>query len=181
MRSSITVLTLLTLASAAPAAAQLSVEVHGNFGITQVDVDGWIGGTAADSDQANSGAHAQLFFGDATARSPIFGVEAGYAYLFFYETGQDPNLVESNVDGFRAMGVGRVPVGDGEVYLEGAAGAYFVDGGTKAAVGAGLVLAINVGRTVRIPMKLRGDVLLGGDAIAVPIMASGGLSIAFGT
>lgn len=181
MRSSMMALAALALCGVAPAEAQFSVELHGSFGITQVDVGDWIGEEPAGADEATSGVHAQLFFGDTTARRPVFGVEAGYQYLFFYEVMEGTEVVEGNVDGFRAMGVGRLPIGDGEVFLEGAAGAYFVDGATAGAVGAGVVLAINVGRTVRIPIKLRGDVLVGADAPAVPIMASGGLSIVFGS
>ncbi len=181
MRSSIMALAALALVAVGPARAQTTVELHGSFGITQVDVADWIGEEPVGKDEATSGVHAQLFFGSAVERRPIFGIEAGYQYLFFYEVMDGASVVERNVDGLRAMGVGRLPIGDGEVFLEGAAGAYFVDGTTAAAVGGGVVLAINVGRTVRIPIKLRGDVLLGGNAPAVPIMASGGVSVVFGS
>lgn len=175
------VLALVATLTAAPLSAQLTVEVHGSFGITNVHVSGFAGQNVLDSDQATSGAHAQLFFGNAVERAPILGVELGYQYLFFYEVAQGANVVEQGVDAVRAMVVGRVPLGGGEIWAEGAAGAYRVEGSTNAAVGAGVAMAIRVAPTVQIPLRLRADAIFASGATVVPIMASMGLSVAIGS
>lgn len=171
---------VLVWGATSPASAQITGEIHGSFGITSVDVGAWAGVDPADSDQANGGAHAQLFFGDATGRETVLGVEVGYEYLFYYEVTEGTELRDEGVDSFRAMLVGRLPVGGGDLFLEGAAGGYIGSGFTSPAVGVGFGMAIPVGPGVQIPLRLRGDAIFNSDAIAVPVMASGGLSIAFG-
>ncbi|MEM7415835.1 MAG: hypothetical protein AAF389_10095 [Gemmatimonadota bacterium] len=174
------VFALVATLVAAPVTAQLTVEVHGSFGITNVHITGFSGSDVLDSDKATSGAHAQLFFGNAVERAPILGVELGYQYLFFYEFAQGANAIEQGVDAVRAMVVGRVPLGGGEIWAEGAAGAYRVEGSTSAAVGAGVAMTIRVAPTVQIPLRLRTDVVLDSNATIVPVMASMGLSVAIG-
>lgn len=169
----------LCLALAAPASAQVTVELHAGAGFTAVDVAAWAGGEVNDWEQTEQGGYVQVFFLDRSAFT--VGVELGYSYLLWYSVPYSPGSLEYDVDANRIMGVVRREITP-FIFTEASVGFYrFIYGEfTDLAVGGAVGGKIPITDALSIPVKLRATSVFDDAATMVPIGFSIGLAYEIG-
>lgn len=178
MRHVRTLVALSLLATAAPAAAQQSIEVYGGVGLTATDAESWAGTGLIDWNQTMSEGYGQIFL---LERDGVrIGAEVGYQYLLWYQLSVTGFTVDRNVDAYRAMGVVRTPLTP-STFAEATAGIYTFDGFTDLAIGGALGGHIPVSERLSIPVKLRVGTIFDADASMVPIGLAAGVAYDLGS